>query len=555
MVVRTLWASCLAAGAALACAAAPRCDRLLVGGIVHTPAGAQRLEIAVAEGRIVALVPPGDAAAWRNAATDVVELAGAHVFAGFTESHGHLTGYGAALEQVDLRDAASFDEVVARVRAAAAKVPAGTWVLGRGWDQNLWPDKRFPTNEKLTAAVPDHPVLLRRVDGHAALANARALAAAGITAATNDPPGGRILKGADGTPSGVLVDAAEEILDRAVPAPTGADIERHVLTAARHLAAFGITEIHDAGTSRAELDVLRALAQAGRLPVRVYVMLDGGDDALLDRELAAGPQVRRDGMVAVRAVKLYADGALGSRGALLSAPYADDPSSRGLEVTPEARLAGVVRRAGKAGFQPCIHAIGDSAVTRVLDIYERELGARGDLLRPRVEHAQIVRPEDVPRFAALGAIASVQPTHCTSDMPWVPSRLGDARVAWAYRWRSLLAAKARLCLGSDVPVESPDPRLGMWAAVTRRTLNGTPAGGWNPAETLTLAEAVAGYTTWAAAAAFEDDWRGSCAPSFAADFTIFDRDPVAGDPAAILQAHIVRTVVAGRDAFVAGSRQ
>jgi len=425
--------------------------------------------------------------------------------------------------------------------------------MGRGWDQNLWPEKRFPTNEMLTAAVPDHPVLLRRVDGHAALANARALAAAGITATTKDPPGGRILRDAAGRPTGVVVDTAEELLDRAVPAPTAADIERRVLLAAHHLAAFGVTEIHDAGTSRAELAMLRALAQAGRLPVRVYVILDGGDDTLLEQEFAAGPQARRDGMLAVRAVKLYADGALGSRGALLSAAYTDEPSTRGLEVTPEARLADVVRRAAKAGFQPCIHAIGDAAVTRVLDIYQREMGARGDLLRPRVEHAQIVRPEDVPRFAALGAVASVQPTHCTSDMPWAPSRLGEARVAWAYRWRSLLAAGARLCLGSDVPVESPDPRLGIWAAVTRRTQQGTPAGGWNPGEALTVTDAVAGYTTWAAAAGFEEDWRGSCAPGYAADLTIFDRDPFAGEPAGILQARVVRTVVAGRDAFATGS--
>ena len=554
--MRSLAISAAVAASVLAgaCAAAPRCDRVFVGGVVHIAAGAQRLEIAVAEGRIAALVAPADAAPRRRAAAEVVDLRGAHVFPGFTESHGHLVGYGAALEQVDLRDAATFDEVVARVRAAAAAVPAGSWVFGRGWDQNLWPERRFPTRDALDRAVPDRAVVLRRVDGHAALANARALAAAGIGAATKDPAGGRILRNADGSPTGVLVDAAEGLLDRAIPPPSAADIGRRVAGAARRLASLGITEIHDAGTTADELAVLRAAASSGALPVRVYVMLDGGDDALLDREFAAGPLVRRDGMIAIRAVKLYADGALGSRGALLSAPYSDEPSSRGLEVTAEARLDAVVRRAARAGFQPCIHAIGDAAVTRVLDVYERALGARGDLLRPRVEHAQIVRPQDVPRFAPLGAIASVQPTHCTSDMPWAPARLGPERIAWAYRWRSLLAGGARLCLGSDVPVESPDPRLGMWAAVTRRTPEGTPATGWNAAEALTPAEALAGYTTWAAFAGFEEDWRGACAPGFAADLTVFDTDPLAGRPAAILQAHVVRTVVAGRDAFVAGSK-
>jgi len=543
----------VAVALSVACSQAPRCDRLFVGGTVHTPGGPQRVEIAVEGGRIVALVPPEGARPWRQSASEVVDLRGADVYPGFTEGHGHLVGYGAAVEQVDLREVATFEALVERVKAAATKVPAGAWVLGRGWDQNLWPDKAFPHHQALSAAVPDHPVLLRRVDGHAVLTNARAMAAAGITAATSDPAGGRILRDASGQPTGVLVDAAVELVDRAVPAPTAADIERRVLLAGQHLASVGLTEIHDAGTSRQELAVLRALAGAGRLPVRVYVMLDGGDDTLLDGEFSAGPQIARDGMLSVRAVKLYADGALGSRGAWLSQPYSDEPGTRGLEVTPEARLAEVVRRAAKAGFQPCIHAIGDAAVTRVLDIYEREMGARGDALRPRIEHAQIVSPRDVPRFAPLGVIAAVQPTHCTSDMPWVPARLGEARVSWAYRWRSLLAAGVKLCLGSDVPVESPDPRLGMWAAVTRRTPQGTPPAGWNPSEALTIAEALAGYTTWTAYAAFEENWRGSLTPGSAADLTVLDRDLAAGDAAAILQAHVVRTVVAGRDVFVARS--
>ena len=220
-------------------------------------------------------------------------------------------------------------------------------------------------------------------------------------------------------------------------------------------------------------------------------------------------------------------------------------------MTSPARLAQVVERAGRAGFQPCIHAIGDAAVTRVLDIYEQQLGAPSTL-RPRVEHAQIVRPADVARFAALGVIAAVQPTHCTSDMPWAPRRLGPERIAWAYRWRSLLAAGARLELGSDVPVESPDPRLGMWAAVTRRPPEGTAEPGWNLAEALSRAEAVAGFTAWPAYAAFEEGWRGAIAPAFAADFTVVDRGLEDGEPAAILQARVLRTVVAGRDAFVAG---
>ena len=541
------------AALAVACSHAPRCDRLLAGGQVHTPAGVQRLEVAVEAGRIVALVPPADAGAWRRAAAEVVDVSGAHLYPGFTESHGHLAGHGASIEQVDLRDVPTFAEVVERVKRAAAKVPPDRWVLGWGWDQNRWPEKAFPSHAALSAAVPDHPVLLRRVDGHAVLTNARGLAAAGITAATKDPPGGRILRDASGSPTGVLVDTAANLLDRAVPAPTVMDIERRVLLACNDLAAFGITEFQDAGTGRDELAVLRKLEGEGRLPLRVYVMLDGGDDQLLDGEFAAGARVGVDGMLAVRAVKLFADGALGSRGAWLAQPYTDEPGTRGLEVRPEARLEDVIRRAAKAGFQPCVHAIGDGAVTRVLDLYERALGPGGAALRPRIEHAQVVRPADVSRFATLGVIAAVEPTHCTSDMPWAPARLGPERIAWAYRWRSLLDAHARLCLGSDVPVESPDPRLGLWATVTRRTPQGTPSEGWNLAEALTSAEAVAGYTSWAAYAAFEENWRGTLVPGNAADLTILDRDVEVGGAAEILQARILRTVVAGRDVFVARS--
>ncbi|MEP0774288.1 MAG: amidohydrolase [Acidobacteriota bacterium] len=543
----------VAAAIMVACSPVPRADRLLVGGIVHTPRGAERASVAVAEGQILALVEASRDGAWRRAAREVLDLAGAHVYAGFTESHGHLVGLGAALEQVDLRGTTSFEEVIARVQQAAAELPAGSWVLGRGWDQNLWPEKEFPHHDRLSAAVPRHPVLLRRVDGHAALTNRLGLELAGVSAATSDPAGGRILRDAGGEPTGVLVDAAMALVAGHIPQPQAADLERRILRAAQALAGLGFTSFHDAGTSGLTLAVLRRLQEEGRLPIRVYCMLDGSSEELLTAALPRGPWVSGDGRLAVRAVKLYADGALGSRGAWLSAPYSDEPASSGLAVTPPAKLSGLVARIGGAGFQPCVHAIGDAAVTAVLDAFEESLvGAGLKGLRPRVEHAQIVRPEDVPRFAALGAIASVQPTHCTSDMPWVPLRLGQERTAWAYRWRSLLDARAALCLGSDVPVEDADPRLGMWAAVTRRTVEGTPPEGWNLAEALTAEEAILGYTQWAAYAAFEESWRGRILPGFAADFTIFDRDLLAAVPESLREARVLRTVVAGRDAFAAG---
>ena len=538
---------------AAACSPVPRADRLLVGGVVHTPRGAERASVAVVEGQILAVVAAEKDRAWRRAAREVVDLAGAHVYPGFTESHGHLVGLGAALEQVDLRGVASYEELITRVQAAAAQLPAGSWVEGRGWDQNLWPGGAFPHHAALSAAVPAHPVLLRRVDGHAALTNRLGLERAGITAAMPDPPGGRVLRGAGGEPTGVLVDAAVALVAQHIPSPTEADLERRVLRAAQALAQLGFTSFHDAGTGGETLEVLRRLQQGGRLPIRVYCMLDGADPALLAAELPRGPWVSGDGRLAVRAVKLYADGALGSRGAWLSAPYSDEPGTRGLELMPRHELHAAVARIGGAGFQPCVHAIGDAAVTAVLDAFETSLNGVGLVgLRPRVEHAQIVRPEDVPRFARLGVIASVQPTHCTSDMPWAPRRLGEERTPWAYRWRSLRDAGAALCLGSDVPVENADPRHGLWAAVTRRTLEGTPAGGWNPGEALSIDEALRGYTEWAAFAAFEESWRGRIVPGFAADFTIFDRDLSVDVPHSLTLARVVRTVVAGRDVFAGG---
>ncbi|MGC8917280.1 MAG: amidohydrolase [Thermoanaerobaculum sp.] len=536
-------------GVVLACCRTPQpVDRLFVGAKVYGPEGPRRAEIAISGGRVVALVAPEEASLWSRKAREVVNLAGAHVYPGFTESHGHLTGFGLALETVDLTGAKSFSEVVARLAQRARELPPGSWVLGRGWDQNLWPEKAFPHHRELSQLVPDHPVLARRVDGHAVLVNAKALALAGIGAQTPDPPGGQILRDHTGEPTGVLVDAATDLVERALPKPTREDTARRQLAAAQKLAALGFTSVHDAGTGAEELSVLRELAASGKLPIRVYVMLDGSNDELLAREFARGVQRDEGGTLSVRAVKLYADGALGSRGAWLSAPYSDAPGHFGLSVTPLSRLREVVAKAAAAGFQPCIHAIGDEAVHQALGIFAEVLGDRAQHLRPRMEHAQIVRPEDVPRFAAWGVIASVQPTHCTSDMPWAPSRLGPDRILWAYRWRSLRDAGARLCLGSDVPVENPDPRLGIWAAVTRKTPAGEPVGGWNPGERLRMDEAIAGYTAWAAFAAFEEDQRGRIAPGFWADFTVFDR-PL--EEASVLSARLVRTVMGGRDTYVA----
>ena len=539
------------AGAVLVSSHAGAADRLLINGLVHTPDGVVRESILVRDGRIAALTAPGEAKGAPPAGTEVVDLAGAHVLPGLTDAHLHLTGYGTSLEQVDLNGARSWDEVVERVIRFTSGRPSGEWVEGRGWDQNLWSDHAFPDRAALDRALPGRAVLLRRVDGHAAIASGKALKLAGIDRTTTDPPGGRIVRRSGGEPSGVLVDNAVDLVSRVVPKPGPAVIERRILAACDALARFGLTQIHDAGTTAEQLAVLRSLDGAGKLPIRVYVLLDGSDPQLLDRELALPPGWGRQEMLRIGGVKLYADGALGSRGALLGADYSDDPGNRGLAVMSAEDLTAAVRRAAAARYQVAIHAIGDEAVHRALDAFAGLDPRRNIRLRHRIEHSQIVRPEDVARFAATQVIASIQPTHCTSDMPWAPERLGPKRIAWAYRWRSLLDAGAQLAGGSDAPVESPDPRLGLYAAETRRRPDGTPADGWNPGERLRPPEALALFTTGAAVAGHAERWSGTIGVGLAADLTVVDVDPEQVPPERLLQMKILRTVVAGRDVFVA----
>ncbi len=526
--------------------------RLLTGAVVHGPSGPERAAVLIRDGRIAAVVDPMAADRLIGEVDGLEALPGCHIVPGLIDAHLHLAGYGAALEQVDCAGLTSWEACVGRAAARARELPAGAWVLGRGWDQNLWHGKAFPGREELDRRIPDRPVLLRRVDGHAAVANAAALEAAGIGPDTPDPPGGRLGRRKDGTLSGLLVDGAVELVRRAVPPPDAAVIERWILRSARALAARGLTQIGDAGTTAAELEVLLRLEREGRLPIRIWVMLDGTDDALLARWFARGPLKTPGRMVRVGSVKLYADGALGSRGALLGADYTDDPGNRGLAVTPLGRLRKVTMEASAAGFQVAVHAIGDEAVHRVLDVFEAVGPARCRRLRHRIEHAQTVRPEDVARFARLGVTASVQPLHCIDDMPWAPDRLGPERILWAYRWRSLLDAGVALAGGSDAPVASPDPLAGMLAAVTRQRPDGTPAGGWNPAERLTAGEALHLFTDWAARASFSEGWCGAVAPGMAADLTVLDGDPLANGGRGAGRVRVERTVVDGIDRFVAG---
>jgi hypothetical protein len=518
-------------------------DLIVVGGEIWTgdPARPEVDALAAAGDRVLALGGRAEIEALRGPRTAVLELAGGLAVPGLVDAHAHLLGLGAEMDQADLRGAASIDEVVARTKNAA---PPSGWVLGRGWDQNLWPEKVMPTHAPLTAAFPDRPVWLRRIDGHAGWANAAALAAAGVTRTTPDPQGGEILRDADGEPTGVLVDAAMNLVP--VPEPGDEDLRRRILVAQERVLALGLTGVHEMGVGPRADAILRGLAADGSLKLR---MTGYADEAWFNKDLAErerpplpGPEVR----YRLVGVKLYVDGALGSRGAALLAPYADRPGHSGILMHAPVELDAVVLAAVRRGWQVAAHAIGDRGIRVLLDALAAARAAvPAGAPRLRVEHAQIVDLADVPRFASLGAVASMQPTHATSDMTWVPERLGRERLAGAYAWRRFLDAGVPLAFGSDFPVELPDVVHGLHAAVTREDAEGRPPGGWLPDQRLALAEALAAFTGGAAYAAGQGEWCGRLAPGMVADLTCFRADLRALAPADLRGAAVQATVVGG----------
>jgi predicted amidohydrolase YtcJ len=512
---------------------------LVVGGTVLAgPAQTPVQQAIYIEGGVILEIGEASALSRAHPRARTIDATGATVLPGLTDAHGHLYGLGLSLDTVRLVDTTSYEQVVALVKERASRAAAGDWILGRGWDQNDWPVKEFPTKEALDAAVPDHPVWLSRIDGHAGLANSAAMRIAGVTAATPDPEGGKIVRDARGNPTGVFIDAAESLIDRAVPPPSFALRKARVLAAAKAIAATGLTEMHDAGADDDTIRAVRELIDEGRFPIRVYIMLSGDNAALLEKWFASGPLVDYKNRLTVRAVKVYADGALGSRGAALLAPYSDDPGNSGLMITRPEAIADVAARALKAGFQVNSHAIGDRGVRNVIDAYQ-DAGVMPQH-RFRIEHLQVIDPHDVPRLVHRGIIASMQPTHATSDMYWAEKRVGPERVRGAYAWRTILDAGGRLALGSDFPVEDVSPFLGIYAAVTRQDLKRWPAGGWYPEQKLTLAEAIRGFTSDAAFAAFEETSRGTIEAGKLADLTI-----VEGDLTNPATAKVRATVVGG----------
>jgi predicted amidohydrolase YtcJ len=511
--------------------------------------------VAIRGDRIVFVGGTREAQAYRGPRTRVLDVAGATVLPGLVDSHTHVAGLGEKASQVDLTGVKTEEEAVALVAARARGLPKGEWIVGRGWDEGAWAN-HYPGLALLSESVPDHAVYLASLHTFAGWGNRLALERARITRSTSSPEGGEILKDKDGNPTGILLNRAVPLLSAAVPPPSEERFKSYVLAGLERMARDGYVAIHEAGADRGLLKAFQDLDAEGRLPVRVYAMLSVRDEGISRQWLARGPDRANDRRLVTRSVKAFYDGALGSRGARLLEDYADRPGHRGLSGDQYGFDQKLVANLMKAGFQVAIHAIGDAGNRETLDFIESVLKERPDArgLRPRIEHAQVLHPDDVPRFARLGVIASMEPPHCVEDKAWAEDRLGPVRVKGAYAWRTLRRAGARLALNSDLTGSDHDIFYGLHSAITRRDKKLEPPGGWHPEERLTPEEAVRGYTTWNAYAAFWEKESGELAPGRWADITVMDKDPLAlgtTDPGKLLGGKIVATIVGGKLAYEA----
>ncbi len=529
----------------------PPAIRLLTGARVWLDDGTTGRfvdgEAVAIQGARIKAVGAADALAKRYPKAIRIALKGGTLMPGFIESHAHIGELGAMSRQADLTGIASEDEALARVKAWCAANPSG-WVRARGWDQNLWPGQAFPTLKELDAITGDRPAYLERVDGHAAWVNSAALKLGGITKDTPDPKGGRYLRDAEGNPTGVLVDTAKELMWQRIPKRTLAEAEADLLAGLGKLEALGFTAADDLDVPALDLQAYRALQAKGKLPIRVFAYLHHDDAAAVKAELAK-PRAKPLSFFQVQGVKFYMDGALGSRGARLLAPYADEPESSGTWVMDPAMVRKDALAVMKAGYQPALHAIGDAGNRAALDLLEADLKALGHApsAPPRIEHAQIVTDEDAARFGKLGIIASVQPMHCTDDHAWTPARLGPARVHEAYPWRRLLQGGATVCFGSDAPIADANPFMAIPAAETRQDIHGDPPGGFNGDQRMTREEALRAYTLGAAEALGRKGQLGVLVPGASADLVWVDADMGTLAPESVRALKPGRMWIAGRE--------
>ncbi|MEQ8472529.1 MAG: amidohydrolase [Marinoscillum sp.] len=516
--------------------------------------------IAVKNGKIFKVGTTAQISGFVGDSTLVLNLEGQFVYPGFIEGHAHIMGIGANLLNVDLMGAQSYEEVIEMVKKRANETPKGEWILGRGWHQDKWNEtpegmfKGFPTHHELSEAVPDHPVWLKHASGHASLANARAMAMATIDQSTNDPDGGEVFKDLTGQPTGLLNETASRLVSEIIPKETKELKAKKLQLAIDECLKNGIVGFHQAGSGADDIEVFEDFAQSGDLKLRLHVMLHGLDSGLLDAYYQKGPQIGLyDNHLNIRSIKLYADGALGSRGAWLLEEYTDAKGVFGHNVTPMKAIESVVNEGLANGFQICTHAIGDRANREVLDIYEEAFKANPEMAldtRFRIEHAQHIHPDDIPRFAELGVVPALQAIHMSSDRPWAIDRLGKERIEnGAYMWSDLIDSGSIIVNGSDAPVEPVSALASFYASVSRKTLKGTPEGGYEPAQKMTREEALKSYTIWPAYGAFMEGYSGSIEEGKVADFTILDKDIMTIPEEEILKTKVKMTIIDGKVVF------
>lgn len=538
-------------------------DTIFINGTLYTvdANNSTAQAVAVKDGMITAVGSTADISKLKGQNTRIVDLAGKTMTPGLIESHGHLMGVGYNKLELDLMYVKTYDELVEKVAEAVAKAEPGQWITGRGWHQDKWIEKPkemykgFQTHDKMSAVSPDNPVYLRHASGHASFANAKAMELAGVNrlsieSLSGEVEGGEIIKDDLGNPTGVFTERASGLVGRLVPQETEERAEQALEMAIEECLRLGITSFHDAGSGQAFIDRLQRFKEQGKLKVRQYVMLTGRQPSLLEEWYEKGPMIDPDHMITVRSIKLNCDGALGPRGAWLLEEYTDRSGHFGHETLPMETVNEVSEKALAAGFQVCSHAIGDRANREILDRYEASFNKYPDInpkdVRFRIEHAQHLSGEDIPRFGELGIIAAMQAIHMSSDRPWAIDRLGKERIEeGAYVWQKLLQSGAKIINGTDAPVEPLDPLPSFYASVSRKTLEGFPEGGFEPDQAMSRDEALRSFTLDAAYGEFDEDYKGSIEVGKAADFTVFDKNIMTIPEKEILNTKVIMTIIGG----------